>query len=109
MNEKTASTAMVGRASGSITEKNVRIGPAPSTRAASSSSCGTVRKNCRTRNAPRAVNAHGMMSAWKVSTHPNPCIITYIGITRTSCGIISVARNSTNTVFRPRHRSRENA
>jgi len=53
MKLNTASTARLGRASGSITERNVRTGPAPSTRAASSSSWGMVRKNCRSRNAPK--------------------------------------------------------
>ena len=59
-----ASTASAGRDSGSMMRKKTVNGPAPSTRAASTSSAGTVRKNWRSRNVPNAVNAHGRISAW---------------------------------------------
>ena len=49
MNWITNSAAMVVFDSGSSTSRKKRIGPAPSTRAASASSSGTVMKNWRNR------------------------------------------------------------
>ena len=50
MNMMTNSAAMLVRDSGSRMSTKKRIGPAPSMRAASASSSGTVRKNWRNRN-----------------------------------------------------------
>ncbi|CFP64163.1 Uncharacterised protein [Bordetella pertussis] len=49
MNWITNRAAMLVRDSGSSTSRKNRIGPAPSMRAASTSSSGTVRKNWRNR------------------------------------------------------------
>ena len=50
MNRITNSAAMLVRDSGSSVSQKKRNGPAPSMRAASSSSSGTVMKNWRNRN-----------------------------------------------------------
>jgi hypothetical protein len=64
MKVKTASTATAGRAMGRTIELRMRSRLAPSTRAASSSSLGMLRKNCRSRKVPKAENAHGSTRAW---------------------------------------------
>ncbi len=48
--------------SGSTTSLKKRIGPAPSMRAASASSSGIVRKNCRNRNVAVAEAISGSVS-----------------------------------------------
>ena len=50
MNWITNSAAIEVRVSGSSMSMKKRIGPAPSIRAASTSSSGTVKKNCRNKN-----------------------------------------------------------
>ena len=62
MNMMTNSAAMLVLESGSTTSKKKRIGPAPSIRAASASSRGTVMKNCRNRNVAVADAISGKVS-----------------------------------------------
>ncbi len=50
MNWMTNKAAILVRDKGSSTSQKKRIGPAPSMRAASTSSSGTVKKNCRNKN-----------------------------------------------------------
>ncbi len=62
MNWITNSAAMLVLESGSTTSQKKRIGPAPSMRAASASSSGTVRKNCRNRKVAVAEAIRGSVS-----------------------------------------------
>ena len=50
-----------GRAIGSTTDQNVRKAPAPSIRAASSTSTGMLMKNCRMMKTPAASASSGMI------------------------------------------------
>ncbi|MCY1557095.1 hypothetical protein D9M68_939110 [compost metagenome] len=59
MNWMTNSAAMLVDDSGNSTSQKKRIGPAPSTRAASTSSSGTVRKNWRNRKVAVALAMSG--------------------------------------------------
>ena len=62
MNWITNSAAIDVRDSGNSTSQKNRIGPAPSMRAASTSSSGTVRKNCLKRKVAVALAINGMVS-----------------------------------------------
>ena len=62
MNWMTNSAAMLVVDSGSSTSLKKRIGPAPSMRAASTSSSGTVRKNWRNRKVAVALAISGIVS-----------------------------------------------
>ena len=62
MNRITKSAAMFVRDIGTTTSIRNRIGPAPSMRAASASSSGIVRKNCRNRNVAVADAISGIVS-----------------------------------------------
>ena len=53
MNESMPSVTMAGRARGTMIRVRIQILLQPSTRAASSSSRGMPRKNCRSRKAPK--------------------------------------------------------
>ena len=63
MKVNTASTANAGAEMGTMMLRRIRKCPAPSILAASSSSSGMVRKNCRNKKVPKAVNAQGRISA----------------------------------------------
>ena len=60
-NVRIPSVASAGPQSGRITEKKIRSSPAPSMRAASMKSFGTVSKNCFIRKVPNAVIMPGNM------------------------------------------------
>ncbi len=75
-------------------------------RAASSSSTGSDRKNCRIRKMPNAEASHGTNAAARVSTMPSRANIRYVGIISSWIGIITVARTATNAMPRPAKRSR---
>ncbi|MNV84651.1 hypothetical protein D3C71_1785420 [compost metagenome] len=62
MNWITNRAAIDVRDSGTRMSLKNRMGPAPSTRAASTSSSGTVRKNCRNRNVAVADAISGTVS-----------------------------------------------
>ena len=62
MNWITNSAAMLVFDIGTTTSQKKRIGPAPSTRAASASSSGIVMKNCRNRNVAVADAMSGSVS-----------------------------------------------
>ena len=62
MNWMTNGAAMLVFDKGSSTSRKKRIGPAPSMRAASASSSGTVRKNCRKRKVAVAEAMSGSVS-----------------------------------------------
>src|SRR5262249_35311186 len=62
MNKMTNSAAMFVRDRGARMDQKNRSAPAPSIRAASASSSGTVRKNCRNRNVAVADAISGMLS-----------------------------------------------
>ncbi len=62
MNWMTNSAATLVIDSGTSTSLKKRIGPAPSMRAASTSSSGTVRKNCRNRKVAVAEAISGTVS-----------------------------------------------
>jgi hypothetical protein len=59
-------TAISGLDSGSTMRRKILRLPAPSTRAASSSSSGTASMNCLARKMPSAVAAEGRMTAQNV-------------------------------------------
>ncbi len=81
----------------------------PSTRAASSSSNGIAKKNCRNRNVPNALKACGMIRPWYVSTQCSSRMRMNSGMIVTWRGIINVARYRRKSASRPRKRSRAKA
>ncbi len=62
-NDRMVSVITAGRAIGRITDQNVRNGPAPSMRAASSTLTGIDSKNCFMMNTPAASTRSGRISA----------------------------------------------
>ena len=108
-NAITASVASAGPESGNTMRTSVPSREQPSIRAASSSSIGSVRKNCRMRKIPNGVTRLGRISAPSESTSPRWRMIRKIGIITTWNGIISVASSRTNSTSRPKKRSRANA
>ena len=70
MNRITKSAAMFVRDSGTRMDQKKRSGPAPSIRAASASSSGTVRKNWRKRNVAVAEAISGMVRPANVFSSP---------------------------------------
>ncbi len=88
----------------------------PSTRAASSSSTGTVWKNCRRKKIPKAVARLGSISEprWLIPRYgetlsPNHFTIRKTGIIVTWKGTISVAISTRNSALLPRKRTRAKA
>ena len=111
-----ASVASAGVDSGSTTFHSTFSRLAPSTRAASSYSIGSVRKNCRRKNTPNAVAAFGTISApiWPMPAPasrftPIHLVIRNCGIIVTWNGTISVAIITMNSAVRPRNLNRANA
>ncbi len=79
----------------------------PSTTAASESSRGMVRKNCRSRKMLKAEpNQAGIQSGRKVPIHPRCRKSENIGTMRTGKGIIMVARVTPKNTSLPGHLSR---
>ena len=110
MNEKSATTARAGRASGRTTRKRMPISPQPSMRAASESSRGMVMKNCRRRKMLNAdPNQAGTQSGLNVPsqaipvTSPSHRKMLNSGTMVTGKGIIIVASMMPNSAPRPRN------
>ena len=115
-NVSAASVASAGVASGSTILISTVSRLAPSTRADSSYSIGSVRKNWRRKKMPNAVAALGRMSApmWSMPTPASTCTPSHL--TMMNCGIIvtwngtmSVAMITANSAVRPRKRNRAKA
>src|SRR5256885_14568618 len=92
MNWITNSAAIEVLDSGTSTSLKKRIGPAPSMRAASTSSSGTVRKNWRNRNVAVAEAISGTVRPAYVLSIPRFDTTWYVGKMRTSTGSISVTK-----------------
>src|SRR5215510_5260224 len=92
MNWMTKSAAMLVLESGSSTSLKKRIGPAPSMRAASASSSGTVRKNWRNRNVAVAEAMRGRVRPTYELRMPRSETTLKVGMMRTSTGSISVTK-----------------
>src|SRR6478609_2626272 len=92
MNWMTNSAAIDVAESGTSTSLKKRIGPAPSTRAASTSSSGIVRKNWRNRNVAVAEAISGTVKPAYVLIMPRSATTLYVGRMRTSTGSISVTK-----------------
>ena len=92
-----ASVASAGADSGSTIRHSTVSRLAPSTRADSSYSIGSVRKNWRRKNMPNAVAALGRMSApmWLMPTPASTCTPSHLVMM--NCGII-VTWNGTMSV-----------
>ena len=105
----TARVARAGPDSGRTILNSTPRREAPSILAASSSSMGSVRKNCRSRKMPNGVTRLGRISAGSVFTSPSRCTIKNVGIIVTWNGTISVASSATNSTSRPKNRIRANA
>src|SRR5215216_4605800 len=92
MNWITNNAAMLVLESGSSTSQKKRIGPAPSMRAASASSSGTVRKNWRNRNVAVAEAISGNVRPTYELSMPRSDTTLKVGMMRTSTGSISVTK-----------------
>src|SRR3989337_1957132 len=92
MNWITNNAATLVFDSGSSTSQKKRIGPAPSTRAASASSSGTVMKNWRNRNVAVAEAISGTVRPAYVLSMPRSETTLKVGMMRTSTGSISVTK-----------------
>src|SRR5512141_713492 len=92
MNWMTKSAAIDVVDKGNSTSLKKRIGPAPSMRAASTSSSGTVRKNWRNRNVAVAEAMRGMVRPAKVLSMPRSDTTLYVRPLRTSPGSLSVTK-----------------
>ena len=111
-----ASVASAGVDSGSTIRHSTVSRFAPSTRADSSYSIGSVLKNWRRKKMPKAVAALGRISAprWLIPTSastwtPSHLVMMNCGIIVTWNGTMSVVMITTNRAARPRNRSRANA
>src|SRR6478752_5234213 len=92
---------------GTITERRIRNGPAPSIIAASSSSRGIDRKYWRSRNTLYAfAKKWGMISGSHVPFQPSHVNSTYCGSSVTWNGRMIVAIRTTNIAFLPGKRNR---
>src|SRR3712207_2117281 len=111
MNVKIAVVARAGVASGIITWKKIRMCPAPSSRAASSSSLGMPRKNCTMRNTKNASVARnlGTINGRNVLIQPSWENSTYCGTMTTWIGSMIVTSMIANHSGRSRKFSRANA
>src|SRR5262245_64538309 len=92
MNWITNSAAIEVRDNGSSTSRKKRSGPAPSMRAASASSSGTVRKNWRNRNVAVAEAIKGSVRPTYELRMPRSETTLKVGMMRTSTGSISVTK-----------------
>ncbi len=75
--------------------------PAPSTRAASSSSLGIVSMYWRSRKIPSALTRNGRKTEARVSTSPSSRIAMKTGMIVICCGIIRPARKRMKSGSRP--------
>src|SRR5690606_3134127 len=104
------SIAAAGRAAGSATCQNVRIIDAPSTRAASISSSGSVpRRYWVIQKTPNAVTMAGTMTAVSSPVQPSRAMTMNSGTTPSWVGTAIVATTNTSSGPRPRKRSLANA
>ncbi len=86
-----ASAAKNGSEFGTTIRQNTPKCPAPSTRAASSSSRGKFRKYCRNKNAANPLNSVGMINPRNELTQPSDDTTMKLGMKVTAPGIINVA------------------
>ena len=100
---------MAGMAFGTARLQNIRKRPAPSIRAASSSSVGNDWKTCRIRKTPNASDANGIQSAWSVFTNPSCCRRMKRGMMSTIGDTIRVEITAENSSSRPGKRIRAKA
>ena len=105
MKVKIAVVASAGTMRGMSTCRKMRRWPAPSMRAASSSSFGSERMNCTMRNTKKASVARnfGTSSGRNVLTHPSWEKITYWGTMMTWIGSMIVASMIAKNTVRPRN------
>src|SRR5579885_1808586 len=109
MNENSATVASAGTESGMTIRHQIPSEEQPSRRAASSSSIGSVMKNCRSRKMQKALpNRDGTIRGLSVFTHPSSLKRMNSGIRVTSLGNISVESTTTNSAPRKRNRRRAN-
>src|SRR5215831_10751796 len=115
-NVRAASVASAGIDSGRTMRHSTLSLLAPSTRADSSYSTGSVLKNCRRKKMPNAVAALGRISApmwlmptWASTWTPSHLVMMNWGIIVTWNGTMSVAMITANSSPRPRKRSRAKA
>jgi len=99
MNWITNSAAIDVLDSGISTSQKKRMGPAPSMRAASTSSSGTVRKNWRNRKVAVAEAMSGMVRPDIVLSIFRSEMTSYVGPMRTSTGSISVTKTIQKMMF----------
>src|SRR6478752_2657736 len=92
MNWITKSAAMLVLDSGSTTSQKKRIGPAPSMRAASTSSSGIVRKNWRKRKVAVADAMSGSTRPAYESSRCMSAATLKVGMMRTSTGSMRVTK-----------------
>ena len=94
---------------GTMIERRMRNGPAPSIIAASSSSRGIDRKYWRSRNTLYALAKQwGMISGSQVPFQPSQVNSTYCGSSVTWNGRMIVAISTMNSAFLPGNRKRAN-
>src|SRR5258705_11607708 len=98
----TNSAAMLAFDSGSRIVHRNRIGPAPSSCAASASESGIVRKNWRNRDVPVADARSGTVSPQYVLTQPSTLTTWYVETKRTGNGSIRVTKIIQKTRVLPR-------
>src|SRR5579871_6883631 len=96
----TKSAAIVVRDSGSTTSQKKRSAPAPSMRAASISSSGSVLKNWRNRNVAVAEAINGNVRPVYVLLRCIDDTTSTVGKMRTSTGSINVTKISQNAAVR---------
>ena len=109
MKVNSATTARAGLASGMMTSTKVRSSLAPSIFAASESSMGMVRKNCRRRKMEKALAKNaGTQSGRNVPTHPSQRNSANVGTMITGNGTIIVASVMLKNRSRPGHFRRAN-
>src|SRR5580765_2838888 len=109
MNWKSATTASAGLASGKITLVKIAHSFAPSSLAASDSSCGIVMKNCRSRKIKyTSPKKDGTISGLYEFNQPRFLKVMNRGTNRTWNGIMIVVRHRKKIKLRPRQRRREN-
>src|SRR5919198_106552 len=104
-----ASVASAGIERGTTIRTRTPSREQPSIRAASSSSIGRGRKNCRRREVPNGVTRLGTISAPRESISPRCCTIRNVGIMTTWNGTISVASIATKRRALPKNRIRAKA
>ena len=106
---KAASVTRIGRSSGSTTLRKIWNSPAPSTRAASSSSSGMPRAYWRIMKMPKMLASAAIMTPHGVLTRPRPRTIRNNGSMPTWAGTTSPTTSSWKTRSRPAKRSFANA